>query len=93
MDMQKRLESVVSGRVQMVMFRDFVMRNARTLGLVGTVRNNPDGTVSVTAEGEESKLGDLLVFIRKGSVLSRVDLVTEKWSEPLGGYKNFDILY
>lgn len=93
MDMQKRLESVVSGRVQMVMFRDFVMRNARTLGLVGTVRNNPDGTVSVTAEGEESKLGELLVFIRKGSVLSRVDAVTEKWSEPLGGYKNFDILY
>jgi len=93
MDMQKRLESQVSGRVQMVMFRDFVTRKARVLGIVGTVRNNPDGTVSVVAEGEESKLRDLVALLEKGSTLSRVDLVTEKWSEPLGGYKNFDILY
>lgn len=91
--MQKRLESQISGRVQMVMFRDFVTRKARGLGLVGTVRNNPDGTVSVVAEGEEAKLNDLLVHLHKGPVLSRVDAVTEKWSESLGGYKNFDILY
>lgn len=91
--MQKRLEVLVSGRVQLVMFRDFVTRNARARGLVGTVRNNPDGTVSVVAEGGEEKLGELLTAIRKGSILSRVDGVTEKWSEPLGGYKNFNILY
>lgn len=77
----------------MVMFRDFVTRNARKRGLVGTVRNNPDGTVSAVAEGEESKLIELLSAIREGSVLSRVDNVVENWSEPLGGYKNFDILY
>lgn len=91
--MQKRLESVVSGRVQLVMFRDFVTRNACKLGLVGTVRNNPDGTVSVIAEGEEPKLNELLTLIHKGSILSRVDGVTEKWSDPLGGYKKFVILY
>ncbi|MCK9345156.1 MAG: acylphosphatase [Candidatus Pacebacteria bacterium] len=91
--MQKRLESKIAGRVQMVMFRDFTTRKARALGLVGTVRNNPDSTVSVIAEGEEEKLQELLRLLKKGSVLSRVDEVTEKWSECLGGYKNFDILY
>ncbi|MFA5997623.1 MAG: acylphosphatase [Candidatus Paceibacterota bacterium] len=93
MDMQKRLESIVSGRVQMVMFRDFVTRNARARGLTGTVRNNPDGTVSVIAEGNEAKLVDLLALVRKGSLLSRVDDATEKWSEDLGNFTSFDILY
>lgn len=91
--MQKRLECQVFGRVQLVMFRDFVTRNAHTLGLVGVVKNNPYGTVTVVAEGEEKKLTELLAFVRKGSLLSRVDKVEEKWSEYLGGYKNFDILY
>lgn len=91
--MNKRLECKVFGRVQMVMFRDFVTRNARAHGLFGSVKNNADGSVSVVAEGEESKLVEFLAIIRKGSLLARVDCVKENWSEPLGGYKNFDILY
>lgn len=91
--MQKRLECQVSGRVQLVMFRDFVARNARSRGITGTVRNNPDGSVFVVAEGEEVKLRELLALIHKGPILARVDTVTEKWSESLGKYKNFDILY
>jgi len=77
----------------MVMFRDFVTRKARAGGVLGTVKNNPDGSVSVVAEGEEGKLRELLDLVHKGSIFSRVDNVIEKWSEPLGGYKNFDILY
>ena len=91
--MQKRLECQIFGRVQLVMFRDFVTRKARARGVVGTVRNNPDGSVSVIAEGEEMKLRELLVLVRRGPILARVDRVEEKWGEPLGGYKNFDILY
>ena len=91
--MQKRLECQVSGRVQMVMFRDFVTRNARARKLLGTVKNNPDGTVSIVVEGEESAIADLLKIVQKGSFFSRVDKVVEKWSEPLGGFKYFDILY
>ncbi len=91
--MQKRLECQVSGRVQLVMFRDFAQRKASRLGLVGTVKNNPDGSVSVVAEGDEETLKKFLILIHKGSVLSRVDNVSEKWSEYLGEYKNFVILY
>lgn len=91
--MQKRLECQVFGRVQMVMFRDFVTRNARSRMIVGSVKNNVDGSVSVVAEGEEDKLAELLELIHKGSLLSRVDTVSKKWAEGLGKYKSFDILY
>ena len=91
--MEKRLECTVYGRVQMVMFRDFVTRKARSRGLVGTVKNNIDGTVSVVAQGQEDKLQEFLVFIHKGSVLSRVERVEERWVDPLGKFKSFDILY
>jgi len=92
-DMQKRLECEVFGRVQLVMFRDFVQRKARARGIVGTVRNNPDGSVSVRAEGDEGKLRELLELIHRGSILARVDRVGEAWAGPLGEFKSFDILY
>lgn len=91
--MQKRLECTISGRVQMVMFRDFVTRKARSRGIVGTVKNNPDGTVSVIAEGEEASLRELLALVHRGSLLARVDRVEESWRAPLGNYRSFDILY
>ncbi|MHB1118329.1 MAG: acylphosphatase [Minisyncoccota bacterium] len=91
--MQKRLECEVFGRVQLVMFRDFVCRKARARRLVGTVKNNPDGSVSVRAEGEETKLRELLGLIHRGSILSRVDRVQERFIAPLGEFKSFDILY
>ena len=91
--MQKRLECQAFGRVQLVMFRDFVTRKARALGITGTVKNNPDGSVSVAAEGEESNLKELLALVQRGSVLSRVERVEESWKEYLGEYKNFAILY
>ena len=91
--MQKRLKVEVFGRVQLVMFRDFTQRKARALGLAGTVKNNPDGSVSVIAEGDEANLEELLARIHRGSLLARVDKVTEIWSDYLGEYKNFDILY
>lgn len=91
--MKRRLEVQVFGRVQMVMFRDFVQRKARARGVVGTVKNNPDGSVLVVAEGEEAKLQELLSLLYQGSVFSRVDRVEEHWNESLGEFKSFDILY
>ncbi len=91
--MQKRLECQIFGRVQLVMFRDFVSRKARARGLVGTVKNNPDGSVSAVAEGDEVKLSELLVLVHGGPVLARVDRVEEKWMDYLGNFKSFNILY
>lgn len=92
-DMQKRLACNIFGRVQMVMYRDFVQRAARKIGVVGIVRNMPDGNVFVVAEGEEEKLKEFFARLKQGPLFARVERVEEEWSEPLGGYKTFDILY
>ena len=40
-----RARAVIRGRVQGVFFRAEMRERARSLGLAGWVRNNPDGTV------------------------------------------------
>lgn len=75
------------------MYRDFVKRGARASGLVGYVKNLPDGTVEVLAQGEKDKLERLLDRVRRGSLLSHVVGVDVAWREPTGAYSNFDIVW
>jgi acylphosphatase len=62
--MNKRLDIIYSGNVQGVGFRYTARSIAQGLGLVGWVRNVPDGTVEVVAEGEETVLKDFLAAIK-----------------------------
>jgi|688.fasta_scaffold04771_3 acylphosphatase len=75
----QHLQLIISGRVQMVRFRVFVVKIAKAFGIVGTVENLPDGTVRVDAWGEKSQLQALIQELSKGSRLSRVDNVAEVW--------------
>jgi acylphosphatase len=61
-----RLEAVAAGRVQGVGFRWFVRERAQALGLAGWVRNEPDGTVRVVAEGPPAALDALAAALRAG---------------------------
>jgi acylphosphatase len=63
---------VVSGRVQGVGFRWFVMREATRLDLGGYVRNLPDGSVEVVAEGPPAGLASLESALRHGPPAARV---------------------
>ena len=89
----ERLEAIVSGRVQLVMYRDFATRKARGLGLVGEARNLPDGTVRVIAEGPRQKLETYVQKLRKGSLLSKVEEVQVTYLPATGEYAYFDINY
>lgn len=91
--MKKQLKATITGRVQMVMYRDFAQRKARKLGLVGTVQNQKDGSVSVTAEGEENILNEYLKYLNRGSILSKVKNVRIVWLEAVGNFFDFKILY
>jgi acylphosphatase len=83
---------VVRGRVQGVNFRSFVAAKARALGLVGWVRNAPDGvTVEACAEGERRALEELARRMREGPPHARVDSVEVSWREPRGGAQGFAI--
>lgn len=58
-------------------FRWFVVTEAERLGLAGWVRNNPDGSVELEAEGREESLAILRERVRVGPPAARVDSVTE----------------
>jgi acylphosphatase len=61
------------------------------LGVVGTVRNQPDGTVRVVAEGEDSALRDLLSWLDHGPERASVDRVDVEWSLPRDEVSDFRI--
>ncbi len=69
------LELKVYGRVQLVMFRDFIKRFAARLGLKGYVQNKSDGSVYILAFGKKEELEKLIKRAQKGSLLSRVGKV------------------
>lgn len=89
----KEVLCIISGRVQMIMFRDFVQRKALSLGLVGYVRNLDNGMVEVLAYGSKDKLKKLIQCLHQGSLLSRVDKVEVEWRESMKVFNNFQIYY
>ena len=82
---------IVRGRVQGVGFRWFVEREARTLGVAGWVRNNPDGAVEVLAMGSAEQLAALHQQLRAGPRAARVDAVDVESAQPVADLKTFRI--
>ena len=71
-DPMKAVRATVSGRVQGVSFRWYTEERARELGVNGWVRNEPDGSVALHAEGEAEAVDALLEWCRTGPALARV---------------------
>ncbi|MCX7760117.1 MAG: acylphosphatase [Hydrogenothermaceae bacterium] len=87
------LHTIVYGVVQGVGFRKFVKAKAEELGLNGFVRNMPDGTVEVEAEGDKEVLEQLLKYIHQGPPRATVERVDYRFLEKEGGYNDFEIRY
>ncbi len=88
----RRVEAVVSGRVQGVGFREFVRHEAATRGIAGYVRNSDDGRrVEVVAEGEERAIEDLVQALHSGPRFAHVERVDLEYSEPGLGFTRFSV--
>lgn len=88
-----RIRLKVSGYVQGVGFRFFVVDEARALGLKGYVRNEGDGGVEVVAEGDAGRLDELAGSIKMGpsaATITDVKIMKENYLAEFGG---FDIRY
>ena len=92
MPRSQRLEAIVHGLVQGVFFRHTARIEATRLGLTGTVRNLPDGTVGVIAEGTRERLDRLVTWLDRGPELAVVDRVEVKWADAAGTYADFRIV-
>lgn len=86
-----RIHLLIAGRVQGVFFRNSTQTEAQRLGLVGWVRNLPDGRVEVTAEGEDDAIDKLIAWAHQGPTFARVDEVEITRSEPTGEFASFEV--
>lgn len=89
----KQIECLITGRVQLVIFRDFAQRKARKLGIVGTVENLPDGSVKAVAQGTEEQLLKFISYLKRGPLLAKVENVAIKWAETISLFEDFKIIY
>ena len=90
-DEDDQLHAIVRGRVQGVSFRYYTMLRARELHIQGWVRNLPDGTVEVLAEGARARLDQLAAFLAAGPVGARVESVDANWQRATGQFTDFII--
>ena len=84
----------IEGRVQGVGFRWWTRKTAQDLGLVGRVRNEPDGSVDVRAAGSPEALAALERALGEGPPTARVRAVRRETVDEEGsahGWSEFEI--
>lgn len=80
----------VYGNVQGVFYRMYVKDRADELEINGSVKNRPDGTVEIVAEGEESALDEFVRQCRRGneqSIIKRLRIIDGE----VEGYDGFTV--
>ena len=85
----KRIHLIVHGDVQGVFYRDNTRKKASELGLRGYVKNLPDGTVEIVAEGSEDTINELIEFCRNNPGYSNVDKVEVKEEKVTDEFRDF----
>ena len=78
--------------MQGVGFRYFCYRIASQLKITGWVKNNPDSSVSVYAEGDRGQLEELISQLKVGPSAANVRDVKVQWAEFSGKFKSFEVV-
>jgi acylphosphatase len=87
----RAFRAVIHGRVQGVGFRFSAIREARALGIRGTVANRADGSVEIAAEGETEQISRFLAWLERGPPGARVRGVDLEWVPFSGRWTDFDV--
>ena len=86
----KHISIHVKGKVQGVFFRASTRDVAQNLGLLGFVRNEPDGSVYIEAEGPDPNLDLFIAWCKKGPDRARVDEVSVSEGS-VAGFRGFEV--
>lgn len=92
MSMQ-RIEILVSGRVQGVGYRAFVVAQAERLGVRGWTKNCSNGDVLTIAEGSRPMLDEFLTALLEGPRYAEVMRHTATYSVSTGEFTDFMVRY
>lgn len=88
-----RIHLLISGRVQGVFFRANTKQKAQKLGLMGWVKNTPDGKVEAVAEGDQEAIQRLIEWAKQGPAVAEVEQVDIDWKDYKGKFDSFEIRY
>ena len=88
-----RVHIIISGYVQGVGFRYFINKKAFQLGIKGWVKNTPNGSVEVMAEGNEIDIQTFIEYCKKGPNLASIKDVKINYEELSNEFKNFEVRY
>jgi acylphosphatase len=83
----------VTGFVQGVGYRAFVKKHALNLGLVGLVKNLPDGRVEAIFQGDKKRVGQMVDLCKKGPFMSEVEDVVVRFEDKDEKIEGFSILH
>nr|QNO48210.1 acylphosphatase [Methanosarcinales archaeon ANME-2c ERB4] len=85
----KRINVVVSGRIQNVGYRAKVIAIAKAFGVTGLIQNLDDGRVRIIAESEDDNLDKFLDVIRIKNTLIDVEDVQVEHADDTVGFADF----
>ncbi len=88
-----QLEALVKGNVQGVGFRRATKYLADDLRLTGFVRNLPDGSVEICAQGEKNQLETFLSVLKEKFSASHIDAIETHFCPPAKTYPDFRIVH
>jgi acylphosphatase len=91
--MKSRVHITIYGRVQGVGFRFNTKIKSLMNNIQGWVKNNPDKTVEIIAEGEKENLKKLISFCNKGPFMARVEDIKVEWLKYQEEFTTFSIKY
>ena len=91
MSVQKRISLLITGKVQGVGYRYSVKLKAKSMAIRGYVRNQPDGSVFVTVQGENTAVENFVKWCYKGPSAALVRGV-EKIPGSIEDFSEFKIL-
>jgi acylphosphatase len=86
-----RARVVATGRVQGVNYRWSAQQEGRRLGIVGQVRNLPDGSVEAVVEGPRASVDHFVAWCRRGPEFAAVEDVAVEFAPARGEFRSFSI--
>lgn len=82
---------IIKGKVQGVFYRGSTREQAEHLGINGEVKNMPDGSVELIAEGNKEAVEQLIAWCHHGPQRAEVEEVIVK-EGAIKGFKNFKVI-
>jgi acylphosphatase len=89
----KRAKIIVTGLVQGVGYRYFVIRHADNLNLKGYTQNLFTGEVLTEVEGDFGLINELIKQLKIGPLKSPVTNCSVEWTDSKNEFKRFEVRY